>query len=467
MFRVKLAVKMSSVALVGILAIPAAAYAGNEEVDMPEPTAPNAFKSLSDEMRVEVFLHLNADELKSVRVVSEEFQRIADDWALWKHNSAQLPARELFRLRKVNPALEDIADDEVARRMPLSSVAGTGDVFPLGQPVPAATDNIPGSDETLAFPMGLATDDAGNTYIAEGGRHQVRRVSPDGTISTVAGSGAYGQEGDGGDALHAQLGGPTDVVLDRAHNLLYIADMTLHLVRCVDLNTGIISTVAGINTPQQVGADDLAVNIALFMPLSIAVDSGGNLFIAELGRNRIRRVDFMTNVITTVAGTGVAGSSDDGINATEANLNAPNGIAVDSEHNILYIADSQNHLVRQVDLSTNVISTVAGTGVRGDGPDGLEALDTALDLCDDVHLDAERRHLYISDTGNHRIRRLDLSTNRMSTVIGTGVAGNSVNGMLPYSTSVQHPAGVVQDHLGNVLFTDIDTQRVWRFLPQL
>jgi sugar lactone lactonase YvrE len=213
-------------------------------------------------------------------------------------------------------------------------------------------------------PGSVAADGTGGFYVASQSQNRVYRISANGELSLVAGSGLAGYGGDGGPAASAQLNGPRGIALGSAGDL-YIADTNNHRIRRVN-PAGVITTVAGTGTAGIGGDGGPATSARLSSPLGIAVDLGGNLYIADSGNHRVRQVT-AAGVITTVAGTGTVGSSGDGGPATSAQLRSPNGVAVDAA-GILYIADSYNNRIRQV-TSAGIIVTVAGTGTEGYGGD--------------------------------------------------------------------------------------------------
>jgi len=255
-----------------------------------------------------------------------------------------------------------------------------------------------------------------------------------GTINTVAGVGMGGYSGDGGAAWMAQLNSPFGVAVDSGGNL-YIADTLNHRVRKVDAS-GNISTVAGNGTDGYSGDGGAAASAQLNKPFGVAVDSGGNLYIADTFNHRVRKVDASGN-ISTVAGNGTAGYSGDGGAAASAPLNKPYGVAVDSGGN-LYIADTFNHRIRKVDASGN-ISTVAGTGTAGNPGEGEFATSANIKYPYGVAVDSGG-NLYIADTLNHRVRKVDASGN-INTVAGNGTGGYSGDGGAAASAQLNLPYG--------------------------
>ena len=262
----------------------------------------------------------------------------------------------------------------------------------------------------LNLPTGVAVDGSGNLYIADRNNSRIRKVDAAGVISTVAGDGTEGFGGDGGPAVAAQLYRPEGVAVDGAGNL-YIADSSNYCIRKVDA-AGVITTVAGDGTYGFGGDGGPAVAAQLSLPSGVAVDGAGNLYIADTLNHRIRRVN-SAGAITTVAGYGSTGEGGggfggDGGPAAAARLSFPYGVAPDGAGN-LYIADLGNNRIRKVDAA-GVITTVAGSGrsglgMEGFGGDGGPAMAAQLNLPFDVALDGAG-NLYIADLGNHRIRRL-------------------------------------------------------------
>jgi sugar lactone lactonase YvrE len=272
-----------------------------------------------------------------------------------------------------------------------------------------------------------------------------------GVISTVVGG---GDGGDGGPATSALLANPTVVACD-SHNNLYVVDTGFSNVRKVDAQ-GTITTAAGATGGSSLFSGDggPATAAKLNGPLGIAVDKTGNLYIADSGNNRIRRVD-RKGVITTVAGTGEAGFSGDGGPATAAKLDDPEAIAFDAAGN-LFIDDSKNDRIRRVD-QRGIITTVAGTGKTGHSGDGGRA--AAGTFYDPVSVVADADgNLYVSDHHNDRVRRIDHS-GTITTLAGTGVRGFSGDGGPATSAKLNQPwALVVCD--GTLYITDSFNHRV-------
>jgi sugar lactone lactonase YvrE len=319
----------------------------------------------------------------------------------------------------------------------ITTIAGTGTPGYSGDGGTATT-------ATIAGPEGLALDALGNLYIADTFNHAIRIVSPAGVINTIAGTGASGFSGDGGPATSAQLSFPSDVAIDGGGNI-FIADSGNNCIREVS-STGIITTFAGTTTA---GFHDGPLGSGLLnSPTGIAIDPTGNLFVADFGNNRVRRVTPSGNM-STVAGTMTAGFSGDGGPATSAELSAPAEVGLDGAGN-LYIADLGNSRIREV--TAGVITTIAGNrnGIAGFNGDGTGAMFAQLQAPTDVAVDAAGNQ-YIADTGNNRIRKVAIS-GAISTIAGTGVAGDSGDGGPAIAAAIASPTRVALDTLGNVFF---------------
>ena len=337
----------------------------------------------------------------------------------------------------------------------ITTVAGTGQLGFSG-------DGGLATQARLNIPFSVVVDAAGDLFIADGFNHRVRKVSPSGIISTVAGTGVAGFSGDEGMATMARLNFPAHVVLDQAGNL-FITDAFNHRVRKVS-PAGIITTVAGTGpTGEGVGGfsgdGGLATQARFNLPASIAVDATGNLFIADSVNNRIRKVS-PEGIVTTVAGSGPTGgrgvSAGDGGLATEARLNNPDGLTLDRSGN-LFVTESgwasanKGYRVRKVDTK-GIITTVAGSDRRGFSGDGGSATQALLDFPLSVAVDTAG-NLFIADWNNYRVRKVDLN-GIISTVAGVGRQRDAGDGGLATATGLRGPSSVAVDAMGNLLITD-------------
>ena len=249
----------------------------------------------------------------------------------------------------------------------------------------------------------LATVSLAGTEAAATGTAAIPTISipPVGVINTAAGNGTAGYSGDGGAAISAELYNPSSVAVDTSGNI-YIVDVFNSRIRKVSASTGIISTVAGNGTAGFSGDGGAAISAELYYPSSVAVDMSGNIYIADLDNLRIRKVSASTGIISTVAGNGTAGYTGDGGAAYNAEIRGVYGIAVDASGNI-YVADSGNNRIRKITVSTGIISTVAGGSSSGYLGDGGAATSANLIYPEDVAVDTSG-NFYIADTDNNRIR---------------------------------------------------------------
>jgi sugar lactone lactonase YvrE len=265
----------------------------------------------------------------------------------------------------------------------------------------------------LHNPQGVTIDAAGNFYIADADNQRVRKINTNGIISTVAGNGTAGYSGDGAAATAAEVNNPIGVAVDASGNI-YIADGNNSRLRKVN-TSGIMSTLAGNGTFGYNGDGIAATTAELEYAVAVAVDVTGNVYIVDQNNQRIRKVN-TGGIISTIAGNGTAGHSGDGAAATAAELNNPRGVAVDAAGNI-YIADYSNNRIRKV-TTDGMISTIAGNGTAGYNGDGGLATDAEINLPTDMAVDLAG-NLYIADDSNNRIRKVEWSnTNNIEQFAG-------------------------------------------------
>jgi sugar lactone lactonase YvrE len=314
-------------------------------------------------------------------------------------------------------------------------------------------DGGPATSALLNSNIGITVDAAGNLYLADPSNHRIRKVTPDGMITRVAGTGEDGFSGDGGLAINAQLNYPLGVAIAN-DGTIYIADSHNNRIRKITPD-GKITTIAGTGSEGFSGDNGLAIDAELWDPTAVTLDGDGNLYIADQYNHRIRKVD-KNGFITTVVGTVTAGFNGDGILATSAGLTSPCGVAVDS-HGNLFIAEYDGHRVRKVDTD-GIITTVAGTGEQGfcgdNGPGNLAALDSPYGVTVD-----EQGNLYITDSHNHRVRRV-APNGTITTVAGTGIGGFNGDGQLATSAQLLYPEGVTLDKQGNLYVADSENFRI-------
>ena len=319
----------------------------------------------------------------------------------------------------------------------ITTFAGTGTSGYSG-------DGGPATDARLNYPKGLFADQSGNVFIADTLNHCIRKVDPDGIITTVAGTGSSGYSGDGGLAINGSLNEPHGVAVDGLGNI-YIADSKNHCIRMVDFTTKNIDKVAGTCGSSGYSGDGDALNAQLDEPSGIYLDASANLFIADTINCMVRKVDASTKMLTTVAGAESAGNpscsySGDGGQATLAELDKPRAVYVDKNGNI-YIADEDNHRIRKVDIATGIITSVAGDGVAAYGGDGGPAIDASIQNPKSVWVD-ENHNILIADTENHRIRKVSGPSEDIYTVAGNGVPDYAGDDGPAIDGSLKKPHGV-------------------------
>ena len=311
----------------------------------------------------------------------------------------------------------------------------------------------------LSEPYGVAVDSVGNVYIADMNNNCIRKLNTAGIITTIAGNGVYGFSGDGGAATSAQLSYPYGVAVDSVGNV-YIADTLNNRIRKVNATTQIITTIAGNDIVGGFSGDGGAATSAkLNAPFGLCVDSVGNVYIADTSNNRIRKVNASTQIITTIAGNDIVeGFSGDGGAATSAKLAGPVGVFVDSSFNV-YIADTNNQRIRKVNASDQKISTIAGTGATGSGGDGFAATLAQLYYPGGVCVDSAG-NVYIADTFNRRVRKITASTGIITTIAGTGVGGYTGDGGLATAAQMNYVQRICIDSGGNIYISDNTDHRI-------
>ncbi|WP_153798029.1 hypothetical protein [Foetidibacter luteolus] len=272
-------------------------------------------------------------------------------------------------------------------------------------------------------------------------------------INTFAGSNVYGYAGDGGPVAYALLNSPSNVYVDKIRRDLYISDLGNNVIRKVDGRTGRITTVAGNGNAGFSGDGGPATQASLAYAFHTATDNAGNLYISDLANNRIRKVDRRTGIINTIAGTGVPDFNGDGHKALETNLNEPFGLVFDNNGNLIF-SDGTGLRVRKLNMQTKIISTIAGSGDRGYAGDGGSAKNANFNFIWNITVDEECGDIYVSDEFNYRVRKINALTDKISTVAGNGVLGNSGMGVLATEASFAQPVGIAIDKNGNLFISD-------------
>ncbi|MBA3489226.1 MAG: hypothetical protein H0T78_06720 [Longispora sp.] len=346
------------------------------------------------------------------------------------------------------PVLQNLIDTERASRA-ITTLAGVG-------PQGVAGDGGPAISTRLSFPKGVALDAAGNVYVADSDYHRIRKIDTAGIITTIAGDGNGVFAGDGGPATNARLNSPHGVAVETT-GTIYIADTLNHRIRKID-TAGIITTIAGNGNGGFAGDGGPATNAQLNSPHEVAVDTTGTIYIADAFNNRIRKID-TAGIITTIAGNGNGVFGGDGGPATNAQLHTPLGVAVDTAAN-LYVADFGNHRIRKIDAA-GVITTHAGDGARGFAGDGGRAVNAQLRFPRAVVVTTAGL-LYVADSGNHRIRKIDVG-GVITTLAGDGQRGFAGDGGPATAAQLAFPNGMAMDTTGAIYVADVFNHRVRKF----
>ncbi len=340
----------------------------------------------------------------------------------------------------------------------IAPVAGTGEAGYMG-------DEGPALEAQFDRPHGLVIAEDGTVYVSDEGNHVVRRIHPNGTIDTYAGTGERGMTGDGGPAIEATFNEPLGITLG-PDGTLYVGDRLSGRVRAISPD-GMISTFAGGGEPDDGLGDGLAATDAVLRePHSIAMGPGGSLYIADSEAHRVRRVG-PEGIISTVAGIGSAGGSGDDGPAVEAELDTPIGIAIDDD-GVLYVSEFYGHRIRRID-PTGVITTLAGTGRAGDSGDGGPADEAQIDSPHDIQI-GQDGSVYFSDEGNHRIRRVRRD-GVIETIAGTGSTSPPSrlggDGGSPLDATFSQPRVLYAHEDGSLWIGDYSEHRIRRIDPPL
>ncbi len=308
----------------------------------------------------------------------------------------------------------------------------------------------------LYAPETVAVDNSGNIFIADKGNHRIRKVTRAGVISTVAGNGQIGSSGDGGLAINAPFNSPNGVAVDNSGNI-YIADTNNQRIRKVN-SSGIISTIAGSGIQGFDG--DGSANPALQQldtPVGIFLDAAGNLLIADAGNHRIRKLNLTSGVLTTIAGKGYGSGTPDGTAALNTFLRYPTSVVADISGNI-YISNTSGHNIKKVN-SADILTNFAGNGTAGFGGDGADAKLAQLDSPGGIALDGAG-NLFVTDQRNNCLRKID-GSGVITTPAGRGANSNLKDPVIaPMDATLNAPAGVVVDRAGNIIIADTNNHRV-------
>jgi sugar lactone lactonase YvrE len=336
----------------------------------------------------------------------------------------------------------------VSHAQTITTLAGTGISGWSGDGGPATVATING-------PNGLCPDGAGNLYFCDGANNRIRKINAAGTISTIAGNGTAGFGGDGMPATDAsvEFSNPAALTFDATGNL-YIADLNNQRVRKIN-TAGIITTIAGTGIAGFGGDGGPATAAAFDNPISFSFDSHGNLYIADQLNHRIRMINTF-GIVTTVAGTGTPGFSGDGGPAIACAFYYPNAVFVDHLDNV-WMADNGNQRIRKINTA-GIITTVAGDGTAGYTGDGMAATATSISWPAKIKVDIVG-NLFIADNGNNRIRKVN-PAGIISTITGDGTPGFTGDGGPATAGEINSPTDVAVDALGNVFIADAGNGRI-------
>ncbi|MBI1899382.1 MAG: SMP-30/gluconolactonase/LRE family protein [Acidobacteria bacterium] len=320
-----------------------------------------------------------------------------------------------------------------------------------------AGNGTPGySESQVNNPYGLVVGPDGALYLCEVNNHVIRRLDlKTKKLTTVAGTGEKGYAGDGGPAVKAQLNEPYEIRFDRAGNM-YFVEMRNNVIRKVD-RKGMISTLAGNGQPGFAGDGGPAAKAQFRQPHSIAFDKNGDMLICDIGNHRIRRIHMKSGVIDTYAGTGERLPTPEGAPIAGTPLNGPRAIAVAAD-GALYLALREGNAVYKLDPAKNRITHIAGTGEKGYEGDGGPAVKAKLSGPKGISLSPDGG-AYIADTESHTIRRIDLKSGVITTVAGTGERGDGPDGD-PLKCRMSRPHGIFVDKNGVIYIGDSESHRI-------
>jgi DNA-binding beta-propeller fold protein YncE len=322
-------------------------------------------------------------------------------------------------------------------------------------------DGGPASAAQLNNPFAVARGPDGALYICDVDNQRIRRVTTDGKISTYAGNGQRGYSGDDGAATNAALNEPYEMAWDKDGNLFFVERLN-HLVRRVAAKTGVISTVAGTGKPGFSGDGAAAKQAQFNQPHSLAFDASGDLYICDVLNHRVRKIDLKAGTISTWAGTGEKKTAPDGSPITGSALHGPRALAFAPDGKC-WVALREGNALLVLDPKANTIKRMAGTGKSGFTGNGGSALSATLAGPKGVALDATG-NVYLADTESHSIRYLDVQRGTLEVLIGNGKKGDGPDGNDPINCQLARPHGVFVDKDGAIYIGDSETHRVrvWR-----
>jgi streptogramin lyase len=318
------------------------------------------------------------------------------------------------------------------------------------------------TEARLNNPYGVVRGAEG-AYFCDMANHRIRRLARDGKIATVAGSGERGYSGDGGPATLAQLNEPYEIRFDSEGNM-YFVEMKNAVIRRVAARTKLISTIAGTGKEGFSGDGGLATQATFRQPHSIQFDRNGDLYVCDIGNHRIRRIDMKTGIITTFAGTGEKAPTPDGSAFIQAPIFGPRAIDFDSDGN-LWLALREGNAVYRLDMVKGTIHHAAGTGQKGFTGNGGPAKQATLSGPKGISIGPDR-NVYFADTESHSIRRINIKSGNLELVAGTGQRGDGPDGD-PLLCKLSRPHGIFVDRDGTIIIGDSENHRVrvWIRVP--
>ncbi len=359
----------------------------------------------------------------------------------------------LFSFCLLQAGLLSLTEQPVALADEVVTIAGNGKAEFTG-------DDGPARDAGVGGPFGVSLGPDGALYICETTNHVVRRLDEKtGRLTTVAGNGQKGYSGNRGPATAAKLNEPYEIRFD-AQGSMFFVEMKNHLVRRVDALTGIISTVAGTGKSGFSGDGGPAIQASMSSPHSIALDNRGNLYICDIGNHRIRRVDLKSGIITTFAGTGEKKRTPDGASLQGTPLNGPRALDFDGKSN-LFLALREGNAVFRIDLDKKTLHHIGGTGKKGYTGDGSDAKKALLSGPKGIAV-GPGGDIYLADTESHTIRVIRHESGIIETIVGDGKQGDGPDGN-PRKCRLARPHGVFVDRAGNVYIGDSSNNRVRKF----
>ena len=311
-------------------------------------------------------------------------------------------------------------------------------------------------DAQLDYPFGVVRGPDGCIWFCEYAGQRIRRIRQDGKIETMAGNGMKGFEGDGGPALNASFNLPHEIRFDKAGHL-YVVDMMNHAVRKIDAQTGVISTFAGTGRMGYSGDGGPAIEAQFNKPHSIQFGPDGQLYVCDIGNHVIRRIELTTNKVTTFAGTGKPGATIDGAPITGSPLNGPRSIDFDRQGN-LWLATREGNQVFKMDLKADRIYHMAGTGKSGFQGNGGQAKEAMLKGPKGIAIDKEN-NVWLADTESHSVRMINSKTGNLELVAGTGILGDGPDGD-PLKCNLARLHGIFVDNDGSVFIGDSEAHKV-------